>query len=369
MSTKLKIGMIIPSFRPIVGGAERQLEGLLENFNLNNVSVTVFTRMVQRCPKYEKLPTHDLYRLSAFIPKMGFGISLFLHLIWFRRKFDLIHCHSLSGQSSLICVLIGVLLRKPVILKVTRSGEDAQIANLKKSFFGRILLSILKNGTTKFIAITGEVKNELINLDVHEKKIKEIPNGVDVFKREKNLNQKSISILTIGRLIDRKRIDMLIDLIPEVNKTFEVTLTIAGSGPNEKKLMKQAKNLQISEKIIFLGEIEKDEIEYHLAQANIFVLPSSSEGMSNALLEAMSAGLPSIVANIAANRTLIMDGKTGKMFTDSSSLKKAIIELCHDFELRESIGKSAQNLINEKYSFNKIANDYYNLYSEILNEL
>jgi len=369
MNTKLKIGMIIPSFRPIVGGAERQLEGLLKSLKPYDAKITVFTRMASKSLKYEQSPNYELYRLNSFIPKIGFGISLFFNLIRFHKKFDLIHCHSLSGQSSVVSILIGAILRKPVILKVTRSGNDAQIANLKKSFFGRFLLYLFKIGSSKFIAITQDVKNELIDLEVKKENIVEIPNGVSIFQQKKIKDLESISIITIGRLINRKRIDMLIDLIPELNKDFNITLNIAGSGPNENKLRNQVQNLNISKNVNFLGQIEKREIEYHLNKADMFVLPSESEGMSNALLEAMSAGLPSVVADIPANKSLILDGKTGKTFHDSSSLRNAIFDLCDNFKLRTSIGNSAQKLIKEKYSFNKIANDYYNLYMELLNEL
>ena len=70
MNTKLKIGMIIPSFRPIVGGAERQLEGLLKSLKPYDAKITVFTRMASKSLKYEQSPNYELYRLNSFIPKI-----------------------------------------------------------------------------------------------------------------------------------------------------------------------------------------------------------------------------------------------------------------------------------------------------------
>jgi glycosyltransferase involved in cell wall biosynthesis len=360
--------MVIPSFHPIVGGAERQLEGLIVGLEEIGVTGIIFTRMVSGQSKYQKMNSYDVLRLNTVLPKIGFGISLIFNLIIKRLNYDVIHCHSLNGQAAIASVLVGKLLRKPVILKVTRSGKGAQIYTLKHNFIGKIILWILKNGTTKFIAITKDVTKELEEIGVSKNKIIEIPNGVDLIENQKTKLKEHINILTIGRLINRKRIDMLIDAFSEVIDSFNLSLTIVGSGPNKTKLIKLAEEKKIKKNVFFLGKISKDEVLEALKKADIFVLPSDSEGMSNALLEAMSSGLPVIVADIPANQALILKDENGLMFNDYQSLKNSIIKLCSKKSLREKLGKSAKVLILSKYSFKKIALDYKNLYEQLINE-
>jgi len=365
----MRIGMIIPSFAPVVGGAEKQLEGLLPSLGKLGISALVFTRMVENQDQVQKEESYSIYRLNSYVPKVGFGISLFIKLIKFRSNYDILHCHSLSGQASIVSLLAGRLIKKPVILKVTRSGKNSQLNELQQSYFGKIILWIIKNTATKFIAITEDVKSELEQVGVCHSKIIEIPNGVDLIEPKIYEEKYQLNIVTVGRLINRKRIDMLVEAFSEILPSIRASLIIAGSGPNKKTLMSLVEKKNIKESITFTDQIYKSEITKILIEADIFVLPSDSEGMSNALLEAMSASLPVLVANIPANQSLISNAENGILFDDYLSMRDSLLNLCQNEELRKKLGKNAKDLILKKYSFNKIAIDYKKLYSDLTDEI
>ena len=134
--------MVIPSFRPIVGGAEKQLEGLLEHLSGSDVHGSVFTRLVAGSPVYEQHGKYELHRLNSSFKPIGFAISLLLALLKRGHRIDIIHCHSLNGQALLASTVASCLLRVPCIIKVTRSGEGAQLARYLQSRTGRLGLKL-----------------------------------------------------------------------------------------------------------------------------------------------------------------------------------------------------------------------------------
>ena len=362
----MKIAMVISSFRPIIGGAERQLEGMLPHMADYGISATVLTRRISGTNKIEYTDTYQIKRLSEFMPKIGFGISLAFELIVFRNEYDLIHCHTLNGQAALVSVIIGRLIKKPVILKVTRSGKGTHIDRYNKSFLGRQMLKILFKYSSKIVAITQDVENELISSDFDKEMIISIPNGVDILPSQTNHSNKKVRIISVGRLIKRKRIGLLIRTLKQLVEDYDIELIIIGDGPYKDALISQTKKLSLNKNIRFIGNVSKEDVHNHLLESHIFAFPSSSEGMSNALLEAMSAGLSVIVSGIPANLELIENRKNGLVFHDENSFRDNLRELLHDINLRSSLGSNARATIERKFSFSRISESYNTIYKDLL---
>ena len=115
-----------------------------------------------------------------------------------------------------------------------------------------------------------------------------------------------------------------------------------------------------------LGEID-DPAPYYAA-SDFFILPSRSEGMSNALLEAMACGLPCVASNIAGNQELIVSGVNGLLFRteDADDLAARLREVLSNDDLAMNLGAAARETVTQKYSLDAVTDNYIALYANLL---
>lgn len=188
-----------------------------------------------------------------------------------------------------------------------------------------------------------------------------IYNGIDNddFKPCLNKDQSrgdQFKIISVGRLIQRKGYQFLIEAMRGIQG---IELTIIGDGVLLKELMDLADNYGLN--VIFLGELSHDQIADHLKQADVFVMPSLNEGMSNAILEAMACGLPIITTDVGGSKELINSNGLVVKKESAAELRSAIDLLKNDSTLRSKMGKES-TLQAEKFSWKNVALSYLNIY-------
>lgn len=193
-----------------------------------------------------------------------------------------------------------------------------------------------------------------------------LPNAINpVFLRKRFIDEREGSVVMVGRLDENKNQEMVMEVFSEVLKEgFEdFTLKIYGDGPDRLKLQRKAIALGIDKKVQFLGMVSN--VAEHIEKANLFVLASKQEGSPNALIEAMSLGLPCISTDCPCGgpRDLITNGVNGLLVPvdDKEAMKEAIKKVLGDKALAEKLGKSASK-VQEKYSpqaANKQWEDYF----------
>lgn len=182
---------------------------------------------------------------------------------------------------------------------------------------------------------------------VNKNKLKIVHNPVSI--PEKTANPcESQSILNVGRLVFQKAQHLLIEAlsIMDEEKINGWELNILGIGEEEKNLKNLTKNKQLSDIVTFHGWVS--DIHKVYQNAGIFVLTSKYEGTPNALLEAMSYGLPCIISDtLPGAMELIEDGKTGLVFSsgDSVDLANKLLILMDNPDLRTKLGKNARERI------------------------
>lgn len=358
--------MIISSYRPTVGGAERQLEGLASNLAEKGIEIVIFTRRVAGAVNLELLDGYQIRRLFSGFSKVGFAFALFFELLLHGRRFNVFHCHTLNGQAALASLAAGYILGRPVVLKVTRSGDGSQLANYRRTSRGRLLFKLISRGAEKIIALTQDVEAELLCAGVKADKIIKIPNGTEMPERvEQREVGGRLNISYIGRLIERKRVDWLVASVGILRKEYYLQLSIVGEGPERSRLKRMCDNLEDIDLVQFLGQRSREEIADILANTDIFVLPSHSEGMSNALLEAMASGVAVVAADIQANRELVLDSHNGILFNTREGLTNAIRGLAHDPAMRRDLGDAARETIEQRLSYHVISQSYQQLYESI----
>jgi len=391
----MNILMVISQFSPIVGGAERQAEILAQKLVEKGIHVTVLTgrwnrkshrrEVVNGVRVFRSFSTFGLicaertwtFRLLGVATYM---MSLGFNLLFHGREFDLIHVHQVL-YPAFISVLIGKkIIRKPVIAKVSCSGMTSDIVNLKRFPLGSFQLDCIMKDLDFLISVNREAVNEFSALGYPRERIRNIPNGVRIPSHQNVRDATDVVVLTMVRLEEQKGIDVLLQAWSRAaGLKRNLKLSIVGGGSREGVLKNLAEKLRVKDSVVFKGEVQNGE--FYLRQSNIFVLPSRAEGMSNALLEAMSVGLACIATNISGNVELLEEGSETQIAKgafevtsrgvlvnpeDAEGLSKAIVCLAGDRQLRERLGRNARKHAEENYSIDLIADRYIRLYRQLL---
>jgi glycosyltransferase involved in cell wall biosynthesis len=198
-----------------------------------------------------------------------------------------------------------------------------------------------------------------------------IPNGVDASRFRPVLSREHSKkrIVYAGSLTATKGVDVLIDAFAGLRQDHVLLrLDIFGEGPLRKSLQAKAAQLGLSEEIRFQGAVT--DIERHLDSSCIFVQPSLVEGMSNVILEAMSAGLPVIATRVGAAPDIINDGVSG-LLVDSGKpdqIRDAIVRIVSDDAFAQRIGRAARSVIESHYAIEVVADRYRALYNDVMDE-
>lgn len=143
-----------------------------------------------------------------------------------------------------------------------------------------------------------------------------------------------------------------------------VHVQLVGNGALRSVYEKRVQELGLSELIMFEGL--RHDIPAVLAEADIFVLPSYSEGLSNALMEAMSSSCACVASDVGGNSFLVQNGVSGLLFTagDSAALAGHLRRLIEDAQKRAQLGEAARKRIEDKFSWNHVGKQYEALFSE-----
>lgn len=167
------------------------------------------------------------------------------------------------------------------------------------------------------------------------------------FLRERYEGKRNNEIVTVGRLIGVKNHGLLLEGFSRISKDYpELTLKFYGDGEKGESLKEKVKELGLSERVLFMGNVQKvaDEIE----RSRIFVLTSDIEGMPNALLESMSLGLACISTDcpVGGPRSVIEDGVNGLLIPvgDADALEQALRRILSDASFEERLGQQARDI-------------------------
>ena len=372
---RIRVAMITQAYLPHVGGAERQLSALIPLLRYRGVQVEIFTRRYPGMSKFEMIAGSPVYRFPVPGPKsvamLSFVANVVLKLGTLRP--DVIHAHELLSP-----VTAGVVAKKiygfPVIAKVLRGGTLGDIDKLRRRILGKRRLSHLKQDIDAFVAISSEIDAELDSIGVDAKRRIRIPNGVDtvqfspVSKDEKQKMRKNLGLpidvpvaVFAGRLVSEKRVELLLDAWSDVVKEVSAELVVIGSGEEESRLIAKA-----SPRVHYAGQI--DNVSSYLQAADVFVLPSATEGLSNAMLEALSVGLGVIVTDVGGAPDVIEDGSNGLLIPPDNKrmLVDALVNLLKNTNLCQRLGDAGRQTIETKYSLESTADQLVNLYIKLI---
>jgi glycosyltransferase involved in cell wall biosynthesis len=233
------------------------------------------------------------------------------------------------------------------------------LENFYDIFFAKGCTGIIANGDaykkTKALNI---VNNKLyfINIGVYEFNQKKIIDK-NTFREKLNIKKDDFVILFVGRLIDIKNIPMLLKGFKLFTKKNQATkLLLAGDGNKNEELINMAEKLNISNDVVFTGNLEKEELANYYNIADVFTLTSHYDNFPNVLIEAMSFGVPCIGTNVGGIPDIIEDGMSGYIVdSDNESMLVDKLIICKNYELDKN---NIKEYINNNYSWEKSAVEF-----------
>jgi len=372
---RLHVAMIIQAYLPHIGGAERQLASLAPRLAKQGVAISVITRRYPGMSEHEVIDGVPVYRLPIPGPKAIASLSFTLSALRLLRRLqpDLIHAHELLSPTTTAAAAkrwLGI----PVVAKVLRGGVLGDLAKLQKRFGGSRRMATFKRLVNGFIVISQEIDQELMMWGVPASQRFFIPNGVDTHHFQPLTPAKKIALrrqvgwpdeltaIYTGRFVAEKCLDQLISEWPQVRTIFpQAQLLLVGSGPQEASLRQMA-----GEGVTFLGQV--DDVQPYLQMADLFVLPSATEGLSNALLEALAVGLPVIATEVGGAPDVIEHRESGWLVRprQPDDLHNALVTLFNLDDLRASLGQAGRQKVINAYSLDVTAERLVALYQQIV---
>lgn len=218
----------------------------------------------------------------------------------------------------------------------------------------------------KTICVSEKLKKDISKFPFIQKKLVVVHNGLASFELiERTAARRALGIhesdaLVVGALSELhpvKGIDVLLDAWERFSKKNHAILVIIGGGEIRENLEEYADHLGISEKVMFKGYVENAR-QFHPA-FDIFCMPSRSEGLPYALLEAGFAARPIIATKVGGIPEIVENGLSGALVPpdDSEALFSTLVLLANDKPLRDRLGSALQATVKEKFSISKMAEE------------
>jgi glycosyltransferase involved in cell wall biosynthesis len=168
-----------------------------------------------------------------------------------------------------------------------------------------------------------------------------VPGGFDAELFSPASGTKSYDLVLVGRLSPVKRVDIYIEILKRLEDR-ELRAVVVGDGPSRRELQELADNLKVGNRIDFVGW--QSDVRAWLQKSRIFLLTSQSEGLSQAMVQAMLCGLPAVVSDVGDLKDLVQDGSNGFLVTPGNidEFAARVALLCADDALRASMGEKAR---------------------------
>ncbi len=333
--------------------------------------------------EYEMLENLQIRRFKRN-NDLAFSARLFRYMI--KRDYSLINLHTVNPYADHAVWLVSKLKNTPMIFTSHSPGlmESLLKAESEMSYIDKMKLKnvgmIKDSPICVFIAFTRCQAESYRKIGV--KNIRLIPHCVDpkVFQVDKDNKMASKygldenNILCVGTLEPRKGQFFLIESMPQILKEFPNTkLLLSGRSYDQrskdylKELELLVSKLNLTGRVVFLGDVPREDIIQLYLLSSVFVLPTDCEMFGLVFLEAMAAGLPIITTNKPYTAEILDNGKAGMLIErEKTSIENAILQLLGDSSLRKRMGAHGQKMVEQKYRLDNVIQQYWDLYKSFL---
>lgn len=378
----VKVCLICADLNPDdLGGAEVHIVEVVRELAKMGHEIHVFVGNDDRCKvlfddgniKVHPVKYWKIKNFNSFF----FALAAKKGIIKSGIKFDLIHAKQVYPQA-ILGAKLKKLLKIPLYVTVQNPlayKEEMVLKGFWAGLFARGLwvLEMQVRSALRTSDVCACVSSYSLNeaKKLGANKCVLIPNGIDLEKFKIYDGQRNkFEISTTSTLIPRNGIDILIEALPAVLGKFpETRLKIAGEGPMEKILRERVRELNIADKVEFLGTIKHGEIPELVKKSHVFVRPSRFEGFGVSFIEAMALGTPVVTCPVGGILDFITDGESGLLVpvNDPLALSNAIIRVFENEVEMKAITAKARKIVEERYQWTEIAKKVTEEYLSLLN--
>ena len=388
----MKILMLTWEYPPrIVGGIARVVHDLSKRLIKDGHEVTVVTyRDSADVPEYENDKGVNVYRVDNYmihpnnfidwIMQLNFNmLSKATEIINKEGGFDVIHAHDWLVTYAAKSLKNAYDIPIVATIHATEAGRNSGIHDETQRYINDTEW-LLTYEATEVIVNSNYMKNEIQRLfGLPFDKINVIPNGINLsnftgierdydFRRQYAMDNEKI-ILYVGRLVYEKGVQHLIAAMPKILSNYnDAKLIIAGRGGMMDELRAEASNLGLNDKIYFTGYLNSKQVQKMYKCADVAVFPSTYEPFGIVALEAMLAGVPTVVSDVGGLDEIVTHGVDGmKSYAgNANSIADTVTALLYDHQLATNVSKKAKQKVKDQFNWEKIAQDTHFTYEKAI---
>ncbi len=379
----LRVCLVNSFFPPWRGGAETYTYNLARQLSLRGHDIEVVCASPPRKPGSYNIGRIKLTCLAVTTWLYGTPIVAGLPLEVLRTEADLIHAGFPSPYNAFSASLAYTLKGTPLILTWHNDLPPATTAaKVLVHMHDKLVLPTYIRAFKRIISTSRKYAKSSRILKKYIKKVRIVPNGVDceVFRPDidpswirKKLNLRDDkTILFVGALSkwhSYKGLDVLINAFALANKLCrDIVLIVIGDGSLKPIYQRLASELNLAEKVVFVGNISDQDLPLYYAASDLLVLPSKdrSEGFGLTILEANACGKPAIGSNVGGIPDAIHDESNGLLVPPNNpeALSSAIIRLVENDSVRSELGRNGRTFA-EAHSWSRVAEATERIYDEV----
>jgi len=326
------------------------------------------------------VPLVELHREVAPINDLRAVIKL-ARLIR-RERPQILHTHTAkAGTVGRIAAVLAGDARPPIVVHTFHGHVLRGYFNPLLTLVYRVLERVLARVTTVLIAVSPEVRDDLVRLGVAprekfavvrlgielEERVAAASTGRDETRRQLGVPAGAFVVGWVGRMTGVKRADDVIAAFAKLrDHGIDAYLCLVGDGPDRPALERRAHELGVVRRCLFVG-YQRDVARFYDA-IDALVLPSANEGTPVSVIEALAAGRPAVATAVGGVPDVVRSGVDGILVApgDTESLARALLELAQDPALRARMGAAGREHVVSRYSVERLIEDMDRLYRSLL---
>lgn len=377
----LSVVMISANFHPYIGGAEKQALEVSKALKSRGVQVLVLTRRLKGLSSYEEVEGIPVRRLAAWgkglLSSLIFMASSLVYLLLHRNEYQVLHAH-LASSPSIVAAFVGKIFAKRVVVKLGGGSGYGEIARSRQNLLGKLKLRSLDLLKPVLVAVNQNQIKELQGTGLEKLEAHLIPNGVNLKeyhpatpeekeRLRKELGWSGLVFLFAGRFAsDKRQSEVLKTFLQGWSRAFQEefrgSFYLAGEGPEEKAFKDLILQTGTADSAHLLGS--RQEVRELYRAADVFVLPTISEGLSNALLEAMASGLPVLASRVSGTMEIVQEGVHGFLFDPfrPEEVSGHLTAMAKNPARLQEMGRRARDWAASKFSLEKAVDSLMRTY-------